>query len=165
MLWVTDEEDCSTPDTTLFDREDPRFASVDLNLRCFSFPEMTHAVSRFVDGLVGLRGRPEDVVLAAVTGTPVGFATPPGAIDYDGLLAADEMQEQIDPVTGNRLLPSCTAPEGRGIAFPPRRIVQTLRGVDELGGRVVLHSICEESFDSLTVDLATQLGERASGGC
>lgn len=165
VLWVSDEEDCSVADPALFDMTDPRFAGVDLNLRCHTFPEMLQPVSRFVDGIVGLRGHPEDVVVAAITGTPVAFDSTPGAIDYAALLADPSMQETVDLELMNRLVPSCTAPMGRGIAFPPRRIMEALQGIDESGARVVLQSICDFDFASLTEDLATQLGERASGGC
>jgi hypothetical protein len=163
ILWVSDEEDCSVVSPELFSPTDPRFSSVDLNLRCHAFPDETWPVQRFVDGIVGLRGSPEDIVVAAITGTPTGFATPAGAIDYDALLADPAMVETLDPVTGNRLLPSCESMNG--MAYPPVRIVQTLEGLDELGARVVLHSICDDDFSALTAEFATQLGERASGGC
>jgi hypothetical protein len=163
IVWVTDEEDCSTTDSGIFSRDNPAYSAVDLNLRCYSFPEVLQAPQRFVDGIIGLRGRPEDIVVAAITGTPVMFPATPGAIDYDALLADEAMREVVDSVTGNRLQPSCSSPNGT--ASPPRRIVQTLRGIDESGARVVMQSICESDFGSVTHDLATQLGERAAGGC
>lgn len=165
ILWLTDEEDCSADDSSIFDLADPRYESVDLNLRCHTFPEALYPVQRFVDGIIGLRRRPEDVIVAAITGTPTEFVATPGAIDYDALLDHPAMQEMIDPVTPSRLAASCTAPDGRGIAFPPRRMVSALRGIDEAGGRVVLQSICEQSFVPITESLAHQLAERAAGGC
>ncbi|MEO0326874.1 MAG: hypothetical protein AAF447_28285, partial [Myxococcota bacterium] len=132
VIALTDEDDCSTFEPDLFNPSSTRFTG-DLNLRCFNFPEAVHPISRFRDGLLALRpNNPGLLVYAAIVGIPVRLA--PGTdepTDYDAILGAPEMQEEVDPDNANRLTPSCNVP-GRGLAFPPRRMVQLAQ---ELEGR------------------------------
>jgi len=159
VLYVTDEDDCSTTDSTLFSPEDPRFAGTDLNLRCTTYPDQLVTVDALVSGLVGLRPRPEDVVVGAITGVPVDLARS----DFAAVLADPRMQNTTNAMMPNQLVPSCNSTHGN--AFPARRIIQSLDGVSTEGGRAVLGSICDDSFAGFTADLANQLAARAGGSC
>lgn len=150
-LVVTDEDDCSAADPTVFDPGNPTY-SPDLNLRCSQNPEALHPISRFVDGLRALRpSAPEELVFAAVVGVPVALED----ATYADILDAPEMQFRIDPGTGN-LTPSCDVP-GRGRAMPPRRIVETARELDLLGSRVALGSICQADYSGTLAEVLSEV--------
>jgi hypothetical protein len=51
-----------------------------------------------------------------------------------------------------RLLSSCTGVGGS--AFPPSRILQTARQLDERGARVVLGSVCDDRYDGVMQGVA-----------
>ncbi|AKF04469.1 hypothetical protein [Sandaracinus amylolyticus] len=152
VLVVTDEEDCSTTDPGIFDPSDARFSSVDLNLRCFSFPDVPHRVARYAAGedgragLLGLRRDPSRVVLGVLAGIPVAATPDPARPDYDVILGHPDMQEIVDPSIPTRLRPSCNVP-GRGLSFAPRRIVETARALEARGAGAMVGSICQESYD------------------
>lgn len=157
VLLLTDEEDCSAEDSELFNPSSSIYSG-NLNLRCFSYPGALHPVERYVDGLAALRrDRPESLVVAAITGVPADLVSDPDRIDYDAVLSDPRMQEVVDFTDGNRLMPSCNTP-GRGIAFPPRRIVRT---VQAFGDRGIVQSICQEDFSpairGITERLATAI--------
>ncbi|MFO0685448.1 MAG: hypothetical protein U0234_25540 [Sandaracinus sp.] len=155
VLYVTDEDDCTTTDSSIFSLDDPN----DLNLRCTIYSDQLMTISSMVDGLVGLRPRPEDVLVGAITGVPTGT----DATDLAAVLADPSMTPTVDPANPTRLLTVCNSTNG--LAFPAQRIVQSLQGAQQAGARVVLQSICEPSFDSFTSDLAHQLAARAGGEC
>jgi hypothetical protein len=142
VIVVTDEDDCSVSDPRFFDPMSTIYMS-SLNLRCSTFPEALHPVARYVDGLRALRvENPDRFVFAAIAGVPADLVADPSSLDYDAILADDRMREVEDPDFPDRLTPSCDIP-GRGTAFPPRRIVETVR---ELAPASVVQSICQEDF-------------------
>ena len=174
VVVVTDEEDCSSVDTRHLRPSiylHPRDPLVDqpLNLRCFYNPDRLHPVSRYVEGLKGLRpGAPHHVVFGAIAGVPpdlvdedsrtsVDFADK-GERDafYDALLDDPRMREQIDPnaPAGGGLRPSCDTASGR--AFPPRRITEAVR---DFGSNGVLQSICQDDFGPAMDAIIDRLGE------
>jgi hypothetical protein len=163
ILVVTDEEDCSANDPSIFDRTDPRYSSVDLNLRCHTFVDAQYPVQRYVDGFIGLRSTPDLLVFAAIVGVPQDAVD--AGLSYDQILALEEMTERIDPVLHNRLLPSCTSPGGRGVAYPPRRIVQVARGLEALGASTSVQSICNTAFTGAVDGIVEQLSESLLGAC
>jgi hypothetical protein len=160
---VTDEEDCSALDPRLFDPMSPMY-SADLNLRCFTYPDATHPVSRFVDGLSALRRDPGRLVVSVIAGVPVGLSGDTAA-EYDVILADPDMIERLDTsMPGlNRLAPSCNVP-GRGLAFPPRRIVEVARGLDLAGAQTDVHSICQSSF-AASIDALVRSVAQAAAAC
>ncbi len=166
VLEVTDENDTSVIDTGLFAIGDPRFSSVPLNLRGheFSDPAMgvVQPVSRYVDGLAGLRAEPSDLVFAAVAGIPSGAISDAANVDY-GALAANAAMTPVIDASGTNLVPSCTS--DNGVAFPPTRIVETARQLDERGSGTVLASICDPTFDALIDGLVERIARRAAGSC
>ena len=148
ILLLTDEEDCSVRDYGLFVTGDPRFMSVPLNLRCHTFGEpsmgIVHPVSRYVDGLIGLRRDPSLLVLSAIVGIPPTVEPPSGApIDFAEILADPNMIPRVNAM-GTNLEPSCSSV--RGVAYPPIRIVQLAAGLDAAGAGVGLTSICNSDF-------------------
>jgi len=161
VLFVTDEDDCSATDASLYDIEDARFASIpNLNMRCIGFRDTAlFGVPDLVASLTGLRPQPEDLVVAAITGVPEDLATD----DLDAMLA-DPRMTPTDDGSGMNIQTVCTT-ASRGVAYPANRLVQALRGVEQAGGRAVLQSICDESFQTATESLAEALAERAGGDC
>ncbi|MBX7190960.1 MAG: hypothetical protein K1X94_02825 [Sandaracinaceae bacterium] len=166
IVEITDEDDTSVLDTGLFEPSDPRFASTPLNLRGFTYGDPSHGVvqpvSRYVDGLAGLRSDPADLVFAAMTGVPSGAVADPAHVDYDALEAETAMVPTLDAL-GTNLVPSCSS--SNGMAFPPSRLVATARGLEERGAATVLASICDPSFDALIDGLIERIAARAAGSC
>lgn len=160
-ILLTDENDCSAADPALFDASSPTYGATDLNLRCFMHPEAVHPITRYAEGLRALRAAPGDVIFAAITGVPADLVSDPHHVDYGALLSDPRMVERVDPAEPNRLVPSCQAPE-RGLAFPPRRIVEVAR---ELGPHSVVQSICQEDFTPVIDAILTRVAARVSGSC
>lgn len=152
IVMLSDEEDCSASDDALFSQTGP-YEETELNLRCFMHPDALHPVSRYVDGLIAQRGSASDIVFVPIVGVPVDLAAAPGEpTDYPRLIGSpaerdERMIERVDPSMQNRLVPSCNVP-GRGLAFPPVRIVQVARDLEARGARVSVQSICQESMAS-----------------
>lgn len=166
VVMVTDEEDCSSHTHAIFDPNSSTYGGTDLNLRCFAFGhEANHPISRYVDGLMQLRRRPGRVAFVPIVGIPVDLEPRSGEpISWDTLVSPDErvrdprLWERIDPSMPNRLVPSCNIP-GRGVAFPPIRILRTARGLEARGARVAIGSICQESFRAPFMAIADALGQ------
>lgn len=161
VLQVTDEDDCSMRDPRAFDPTSDVFSG-DLNLRCFSYPGATHPTDRYASGLLALRDDPANLVFAAITGIPIG--TGGADPDYRAILDHPSMQDRVDPEHPTRLAPSCDTP-GRGMAFPPRRIVETARSITRGGGSGVLTSICSADFSPAVDAILGRLSDRLSGTC
>ncbi len=160
ILLVTDEDDCSTSDTDLFGVDAPAYTGVDLNLRCFSFPRVLFPVARYVDGLIGLRVSAGHLVFGAITGVPTDLGDAP----YDAVLADARMQETVDPVSGDRLLPACSAP-GRGQGLPARRIVSTAQGLESRGAHTTVSSICTADYSDAFDRFVGSIADTLAGGC
>jgi hypothetical protein len=163
VFLLTDENDCSAVDPGMYDPSSVTYAG-DLNLRCFNYPGAQHPVARFVDGILALRSDPRDLIFTAVTGIPVDLEPVDGPADYDAILGDARMIEMIDPVMTNRLLPSCNVP-GRGLAFPPRRIVLTAQELEDRGVTSVVGSICQESYAAPVGNVLARISERLGEVC
>jgi hypothetical protein len=163
IIVITDEEDCSALDPSIFDRTDARYSSVDLNLRCHTFVDAQYPVQRYIDGFIGLRSQSSLLIFGAITGVPPDAVA--SGLGYDAILGLEEMTERIDPVLHNRLLPSCTAPAGRGVAYPPRRIVQVAQGLDRLGASTTVQSICNTSFTGAVDVIIEKISAALAGAC
>lgn len=137
VIMLTDEEDCSVADPSLYTSGDT------LNLRCFLNPDKVHAISRFVDGLLATRSSPDRLVFAAIAGVPTNATT--STMSFDQILDHPDMEEMINPAEPTKLRPSCNV-VGRGVAYPPRRIVQVARDLELRGASAVVESICQEDF-------------------
>ncbi|UJR79002.1 hypothetical protein [Sandaracinus amylolyticus] len=161
VIMLTDEDDCSVLDPGLV-AVDGEYASVDLNLRCHSFPEAVHDTQRYVDGLLALRDQPADVIFASVAGVPTDALV--GDPSLDTILADARMQSVVDPEMPTRLTPSCEVP-GVGNAFPPRRIVEVARDLESAGAYGVVGSICQDDFTPVIDAILRSVASRASGEC
>jgi hypothetical protein len=168
VVVVTDEDDCSSKDTSHLrpahfldpSREaDRTLIGQGLNARCLLNPDNLHDVTGYADALRALRPDSEGlVVLGVIAGIPaelvtrdalaaVDFADPGGReAFYEDLLADPMMQPKIDPQgtpdpADDRVQASCETPNG--LAYPPVRLVETARA---FGRDAVVQSICQDDF-------------------
>ena len=155
VVVLTDEEDCSAADSELFNPSSAVYSG-NLNLRCFSYPMAVHPIERYVDGLLALKSDPSQVFFAVIAGIPPDLAE--SSATYDAILADDRMQEQVDPADPNRLRPSCNVP-GRGLAFPPRRLVRVAQQLESVGASATLGSICQADYSAVTTRLLAALAD------
>lgn len=181
IVVVTDEEDCSSLNTSHFANptgpNDPLY-SQGPQVRCFLNKQNLYSVSRYIDGFKQLRpGYEQLVVFAGIVGVPADLvdASARAKVDltdeemrdayYESILADPRMQERVinTRTPQNAMLaPSCTHRDRTGqysSAFPPRRIVEVARGFGENG---VIQSICQDDFgpamDAIIEVIARQLG-------
>jgi hypothetical protein len=153
---VTDEEDCSTNEVGLYDPSDSRFVGP-LNLRCTTYADSgLLPISRYIDGLLGLRTHPGLLVFSAITGVPDrDFAT------YDAMLADPEMSYRVNAM-GTNVEPTCSGVSG--VAFPARRMVEVARDLDRAGVQTSVSSICASSYETAVSDIVRAL-ITARGSC
>lgn len=157
IVMVTDEDDCSAADASIFDPQRDDLGI--MNLRCHRYPDLVTPTDTFVDALLSLRQNPQRLTVAAITGVPrdllVGVGPVFEAADFDAILAAPGMQFVVD---GERLVPSCDV-AGLGEAVPPRRIVQVLRDIAAASpGSAYLGSICSPDWTDTVEGLAASIG-------
>jgi hypothetical protein len=170
IIPVTDEEDCSAHDEQLFNPSGGPYNGTDLNLRCFEFPEAQFETERYVNGFLQLRARPNLIIYAPITGIPLDLAPEAGqAPNYNLLIGPVEsrdprMVQRVDSTMMNRLVPSCNVP-GRGVAFPPVRIVEVARGLATAGANVTVQSICQESFRGALREIIRQITSALGAAC
>ncbi|RLB46478.1 MAG: hypothetical protein DRJ42_27555, partial [Deltaproteobacteria bacterium] len=163
LVIVTDEEDCSASDPNLFNPLSSDYTS-DLNLRCFQYPGALHPISRFVSGLLATRGRTGDLVYAVIAGVPLETVPASGTPDYEAMLAHADMVERLDPAMPTRLAPSCNV-AGRGLAFPPRRIVNVARELSIRGTPTTVQSICQADYTGAITAIADRVGAVVGMSC
>jgi hypothetical protein len=172
LIPVSDEEDCSAFDPQLFDPASPVYGATDLNLRCFVHgADGQHPVERYSNGFVQLRERPGLLIYAPIVGVPVDLVAAPGErVNWDALISDnpdlrdDRMEERVDPAMPNRLSPSCNEP-GRGLAFPPVRIVRVAQQLEERGAGVTVQSICQSSFRGALTEIIRQIKSALGAAC
>jgi hypothetical protein len=163
IVVVTDEEDCSSIDTSHFtsDPSNP-ISQQPPNLRCFLNKQNLFKVERYVQGFKALRPAREDLVIfAAIVGVPPDLVSADARARYDlakdeqreayydAILSDPRMQERPNGATDKskaNLEPSCFGENAEGkpaAAYPPVRIVQVARGFGKNG---VVQSICQKDF-------------------
>ena len=143
VIVLSDEEDCSAADPELYNPGSAIYSG-NLNLRCFSYPTAVHPIERYVQGLSGLKSDPSQVFFALIAGIPPDAE----GSSYDAILSHPDMFEMVDPADPNRLRPSCNVP-GRGLAFPPRRMVTVASQLDRMGASATVGSICQEDYSGV----------------
>ncbi|HMI92180.1 MAG TPA: hypothetical protein VK509_12480, partial [Polyangiales bacterium] len=184
IVLVTDEEDCSRRDSSflrpssVLDPNDPAEAQLlqqGLNVRCNFNERDLFETTRYVNGFKALRPGDENlVVFGAIVGVPpetvnqqvLANLIPQDAASrdqfYRGILNHTLMQPVVDTndspdPADDMMKPSCDT--ARGLAFPPRRIVEVARGFGENG---IVQSICQEdlgpAIDAIVDRIADQLG-------
>ncbi len=160
VVMVTDENDCSALDPGIFDPRSDRY-SADLNLRCFSYPTALHPIERYVDGLLALRAsEPGRLVYATIAGIPPDRT----GSSAEEILADPRMREMRDPETPGDLAPSCTDAE-RGVAYPPRRLLEVGIGLSARGARTVHLSICQDDFSPAVSTVLEEIAAAARPIC
>jgi hypothetical protein len=165
IVLLTDEEDCSSKDTSHFrstnDPNDP-LSKQGINLRCYYNEQNLYDLVRYPLGYKSLRtGREDTVFFSAIVGVPVDLVNAeaksqvnfgdPASRDafYDRILNDPRMQERVtneDMPAVSHLAPSCTRTDAvgeRSDAYPPRRIVEVAKA---FGGNADVHSICQDDF-------------------
>ena len=172
VVLVTDEEDCSAADTSIFGDDAgaaARFGG-DVQLRCtrFANPDagVLHAVQRYVDGLVGLRREPGLVVFSAIAGIPsdlLASSSDERALDYAAILGDSRMRYEETGDRENFLRDACTSASGS--ADPARRIVETAWGLSQRGAAVSLASICDEDFGPAIDGVVARIADALNGAC
>ncbi|HJL17045.1 MAG TPA: hypothetical protein RMH99_15375 [Sandaracinaceae bacterium LLY-WYZ-13_1] len=158
VVIFSDEEDCSAADPELFNPSSRDYGSTDLGLRCWAHGDVgLHRISRYADGLRQLRRNPARLVYYPIVGIPPDLAPGGLAPDYERLVGDTDVRdhrliEQPDPAVPSRLTPSCDLP-GRGLAFPPVRMLRLAEALDARGARASVGSICRAdltpAFDRL----------------
>ncbi len=151
IVFVTDEEDCSVADPTIFDTADPTLGH--LGLRCYLHPYMIQQVDDYVNAFRALRP-PEKSLLGFLVGVPPEPSCEGRGDAIADCLATTAMMEEIDPVDPTRLRYACSSPTGN--AFPGRRFVQIAQ---EFGSRAIVRSICTNDFEPFVDALASSLEE------
>lgn len=156
VVVLSDDDDCSVRDPSLFDGRDERWRR-SVNLRCvFHEVELLHPVSRYVDGLMQLRTDPRRLVFAPVIGIPVDLEPAIGEpTAWDAILADPRLSQEVDPENPTEVRPSCDEP-GAGLAYPPNRIVRLGRELERQGAAVRVASICDEIYFDLVSDIVSR---------
>ncbi|MBX3275614.1 MAG: hypothetical protein KF729_35470 [Sandaracinaceae bacterium] len=137
VLYLTAGDDCSVRDSWLFEGGASDGSAA---LRCHANPDALHPLSRFVSGLLQLRGA-DDLIFALVAGVPDDLLVAHGIDpDYRAILGDARLVERQDPRDPTRLVPSCT---GRIDARPPRRLLGVASDLSLRGSTTVVGSICD----------------------
>jgi len=139
VVILSEEGDCSALDPEIANPASSVYTG-DFNLRCFRYPDALQPVERYTDGLLAGRD-PRRLHYLLISGVPTDAV----GTGFASILAHPGMQEQIDPDIPTRLRPSCNV-AGRGFAFPPRRMVELGRQLDERGAAASIHSICQSDY-------------------
>ncbi len=175
ILVVTVDDDCSVADPTIFG-DDKTLGPI--AFRCLNHPDMIRPVSEFVDATLSFKpGHPGRLVVSAIVGVPADLVDLSEAqlssddvmsrADFDRILADPRMIERVDDSPeseGRRLVPSCDVP-GLGLAKPPRRIVEWVRGVDEVGNNGIVQSICQADWADSVDAIARLIASKLPAGC
>ncbi len=164
IVVLTDEEDCSVPSYDLFYSTFPGGGPP--NLRCNRNPGSLYNPQRYIDGLAQLRERRDLLVYAPIVGIPEDLAGSDAAA-YDAMLAdprLDLVEIDTDVTLGvDSLTPSCDTDNGK--AYPPRRIIEVARGLDDLGASTTVQSICAPSFAPAIDVIIDRLIDALGGAC
>jgi hypothetical protein len=154
IVYVTDEDDCSTNNAEMFNPSRSDFGP--LNVRCALHEDELYPISRYHDAFVALRdGDADSVVVAAIAGVPVDGSWNPG----DPIERLRELR-QVNPSNPNELLTSCDT--SNGIAFPPVRIAEL---VYSFGNNGILESICRDDWTAALQAITRKIQDKLPGVC
>jgi hypothetical protein len=164
ILTLNDEDDGSTDQYQIFS-SDPMYDGYQLNVRPVAFASQLFPVQRYIDGLVGLRRRPDMLTLSEIVGIPNDLSPPAGTATTPALLTQvlgdPRMTPMIDPAMTQRLIAVCHDDMGGQTAVPGFRMVQVAQGLQARGVSVGVHSICLNDFtpaiDELVANIARAL--------
>ncbi len=191
VVLVTDEDDCSASDLSLYDPDDTRWFVTRRpgeqpipgpNLRCIVHEDALYPVSRYSQGLLSLRpNQPDLLVFAAITGIPPQLAernptlqqilADPRMVPAIDFQAQDEAGNLVD----DRIKPSCdrirvddvngVEEEVLELAYPPRRIVDVALEIENGGGSSVVETICTDDFTRAIEGITRRLADALGASC
>jgi hypothetical protein len=157
VVFVTDEEDCSVPDSSkaIFDAQSQAVPG-EINVRC-GLPEnqrYLHDVQkRYVAGLKALKpaAYQNRLIVTSIVGVPVsrnvaGEAVHSGTAAIDRILARPDMQFKVQrnlAMTADEPVPTCVSSKGDGSAAPARRFLELAKAFGDDG---IVSSICEDEY-------------------
>ena len=167
IVILSDEDDCSAADEGLYDVADLFLGNP--NTRCSEHPEMLLPLDDLASAVVALKPDPHRVNLVAIVGVPAPLVELSPArlrareiqtdADFARILDDPSMEVALDPDNPGNLSPSCDEPD-LGRAFPPQRIVGTLRQAHQRGAGAVAQSICQADYSGAMQALARMVGAR-----
>jgi hypothetical protein len=160
VLFLSDEDDCSVAagQERIFDVTDSSLGG--MNLRCHNHPEMLVPHTSYRTDFGSLRANPVDLLLGFIVGVPQDDVCEGSGNRLGECLDHPDMHERVDPVSGNRLVPSCESSGAGTQAYPARRFVEV--AVD-FGAQSYVQSICDTDF-SPTVDWLMTSIQTVAGG-
>lgn len=172
IVHLTDEEDCSIPDTPaskeLFN---PLSAAItdDINVRCglSKYASLLHSVeSRYITGVKALKNSAlvDNIIFMGIVGASMkpGDKVYSGAQQLSALLGNPDMQLTARPIQGSprqELTPACVSFTGAGLAVPGRRFIELAKAFGDNGA---ISSICEDEFGSALNVLTKKIANRLS---
>jgi hypothetical protein len=171
IITVNDEDDGTviTDDDFAIFGTDSMYTGYQLNVRPVAFPSHLTPISRYVDGLIGLRRTPSLLIFSTITGIPNDLSPAPGMPTTPALLTQiigdPRMIPMIDPAMTQKLLPVCQAPGGGQTAVPGIRMVQVAQGLQQRGASVAVHSVCDASFLGAIDDIVDKISSALHGAC
>jgi len=176
VVFVTDEEDCSIPDSSnaIFDAASTSIPG-EINVRC-GLPEnqrYLHDVQkRYVAGLKALKpmAYQDRLIVASIVGIPVkenlgGGAVHTGTAAIDMILARPDMQFKVQRnMAGNadEPVPTCISAKGDGSAAPARRFLELTKQFGENG---VVTSVCEDDYTPALKVVIDKIAAQLTGAC
>jgi hypothetical protein len=154
VIYVTDEDDCSTGNAEMFNPAREDYGT--LNVRCALNPDELYPIDRYHDAFIELRGGAVDrVLVAAIAGVPIDGSWNPG----DPIEELRELQ-RVNPANPNELLPTCDTAMGR--AYPPVRIAELAYS---FGANGIIESICRQDWTPALAMVTRSLQGRVSSIC
>jgi hypothetical protein len=162
IIVVSDEEDCSSPDTSA----QSIYTSGNLltiNSICGRQPELLHPVQRYIMGLNSLKAEQfrDRIIFGGIVGVPLAAQT--RGLSFDQILALPAMTyRETGGIAGPTPVPVCTARNNAGTATPARRMVQVAAGFGENG---VITSICEDTYAAALNAIIEKIAGKLSGEC
>ena len=167
VLFVSDGEDCSVQDPTLFDVAELPYS---INLQCFYQESKLWAIDRYINAFRTVRPNADNLVVGFIVGVPPANAACNGLGNQLGdCLGLPEMQARPQ-ADGDILEYACKFPSDctpadpnthnpgncMSEAFPARRYVQLAQ---QLGEQAVVQSICQGDFNGAVSALTEKLKE------
>ncbi|MBW2532887.1 MAG: hypothetical protein JRI55_15450, partial [Deltaproteobacteria bacterium] len=168
VLVVSDEEDCSIEDGSIFQQAEITDLAQphELNLLCGRHQDMLYDPSFFKQAFLDIKGgREEAVVFAAIAGVPPVPTCQGRGADLDACLDHERMQLVEVLEESWVYAPACERHDGDQLvtkARPGRRYV-SLAG--QMKQRSYVYSICNESWSPAMSDIAALIADQFKGTC
>jgi len=168
ILFITDEEDCSAQDPTMFDISSLTYG---VNLRCYYEKSKLFPVSRYAADFRSLRSNPDDVVVGMIVGVPPIPGCNGRGSEISGCLDMPAMQEIVRPDLEMleyvcKYPPTCNPPQPPNPgdcateAFPARRFVELALN---LGEGAIVQSICTGDYVPPMSAISARIAEILTG--